>query len=77
MTYSDEIKAGLRKQCGHIAECDCQNAKVPEGMSAEQFFNVEAPFHWNKVDVIRMLDKWADLKVREAVAYERARQSEG
>lgn len=24
-TYSDEIRKGLRKQCGHIAECDCIN----------------------------------------------------
>ena len=23
-TFSDEIRKGLRKGCGHLAECDCQ-----------------------------------------------------
>src|SRR5215469_3246588 len=29
-TFSDEIRSGYRKRCGHIAECDCLNgARVP------------------------------------------------
>ena len=46
----------------------------PEGqpvLSAEQYFDAWAPFHWNKADVVVIMEKFAQLCVAAAVEAER------